>query len=56
MTGPRGPLAISSRLMWGTGERKPGETLAGECEACGKPALRPARRSPFRSPLDPEYR
>ena len=52
MTGPRGPLAISSQLMQGTGDRKPGETLAGESEACGKPALRPARRSPFRSPLD----
>ena len=51
MTGPRGPLAISSQLMQGTGDRKPGETLAGESEACGKPALRPARRSPFRSLL-----
>ena len=52
ITGPRGPLAISSQLTWGTGDRKPGETLAGECEACDKPAPRPARRSPFRSLLD----
>ena len=51
LTGHRGPLAISSQLMWGTGDRKPGETLAGECEACAKPAPRPARRSPFGSLL-----
>ena len=52
MGSPARPPVISTDLRWGTDDRKPGERLAGECEAWGELALRRARRSPLRSPLD----